>query len=74
MPHPKSVRNIRSFNSVEEREAYAEGLLYGANALSQPGSDPWRVRREDDHVSDPPRFIAYLQLGYYADNGEEIFE
>jgi len=78
MPKPSSVHHIRRFATENERDAYAQGLENGASLLMQGhGSDPWRVRTENDLPSldgaaNP--YIAYIQTGRYDSSGNTVFE
>ena len=73
MPAPATVRCHREFAVKAEADAYKQGLLNGACELSQPGSEPWCVRMEQDLCS-PHHYHVYLQYGRYDAKGCEVFE
>jgi len=76
MPHPASVYGLRLFAPTDHERhaasAYADGLETGATALAQGhGSDPYRVRTETDLLTGI--IGVYLQMGTYADDGQEVY-
>ena len=43
MPNPNKVYAERRFNTEPEAQAYADGLMSGANLLAEPGSEHYRI-------------------------------
>jgi len=69
MPNPHNVHALKDFTNEEERDAYAEGLQQGINFEYRPGSDPSRVRKEEDLFRSPKKFYAFIESGMYDDDG-----
>ena len=73
MPSPRSVKALRTFDSLELANAYIDGCQAGLNnapyGCSHP--DPVRVRYEQDPIDKKHR--VYIQHGYFNSAGEMIF-